>query len=365
MVSVVDPTAADIPSIDLPGDPGEGSSRSTGRGVTPLVAPIPFHNSQIGWGLLLMGGAIHRFDPDTTLKPSTGVAAGMVSDNGSWGVLAIEIARFSGDAWRVRAMAGHMDVRYDFYGVGIDAGQSGRSLAIEQQIDVAAASVLRRVTGPLYIGASTVWMGTTATPRDTTGVVLPPGTSDFSKTQLFAPGALAERDTRDDDYWPGRGSSVQLKGVFFTKALGGSRVFQRYVAAWSWYVPLSGPRLVLATNANACGAPGDTPFYGLCSLGAGRFALRGYTQGRYRDRYMTTVQAELRGHTSGRFGATIFGGFGQVAPSTSDILNAQMLLAGGFGLRYKLTKQYPMHMRLDLAWGRDEGVLYFAVSEAF
>ena len=92
---------------------------------------------------------------------------------------------------------------------------------------------------------------------------------------------------------------------------------------------------------------------------------RGYTQGRYRDSVMTTGQAELRYHSSGRFGATAFGGFGQVAPSAGDIFKAQMLLAGGFGLRYQLTKKFPMHMRFDYSWGRDGGLFYFGVGEAY
>ena len=64
---VVDPTAAAVPSIDPLADPAEGTPRKTGTSVTPLLAPIPFHNSQIGWGLVLMAGLIHRFDADTTL----------------------------------------------------------------------------------------------------------------------------------------------------------------------------------------------------------------------------------------------------------------------------------------------------------
>ena len=59
-------------------------SRGGSGGVTPLVAPLPFRNSQIGWGVALMVGLIHRFDADTALKPSTGAIAGLVSENGSW-----------------------------------------------------------------------------------------------------------------------------------------------------------------------------------------------------------------------------------------------------------------------------------------
>jgi hypothetical protein len=31
-----------------------------------------------------MLGLIHRFDTDTTVKPSTGAITGLVSENGSW-----------------------------------------------------------------------------------------------------------------------------------------------------------------------------------------------------------------------------------------------------------------------------------------
>jgi hypothetical protein len=360
----VDPTAANVPSIDPTSEPAEGANRGGSHGVTPLIAPLPFHNSQIGWGGVLVLGLIHRFDADTTVKPSTGAVLGLASENGSWGVMALEVARFRRDTWRARGIVGYMDLRYDFYGIGIDAGEAGRSVPLDQTIFMTAGTLLRRVAGSLYAGASIIWMETTVALRDTAGLTLPPAVPDQSRTQLLAPGLQAELDTRDDDYWPGRGSLAQLKASFFTTSTGESGTFQRYVVAWSWYHQLRGRALGLATNVNACAAPGDPPFFGLCSLGAARFALRGYTQGRYRDHYGNVVQAELRAHTTGRFGATLFGGFGQVATAAADIFNAELLPAGGIGLRYQLTRRFPMHLRLDYAWGRDGGLLYFAVGEA-
>ena len=41
-----------------------------------------------------------------------------------------------------------------------------------------------------------------------------------------------------------------------------------------------------------------------------------------------------------------------------------VLPAGGAGLRFQLTRKYPMHLRLDYAWGHDGGLLYFSVGEA-
>src|SRR5580765_3307135 len=61
---VVDPTAGTPPSIDPLEQAADGTSAGSGHGITPLVAPVPFKNTQLGWGLALMVGAIHRFDPD-------------------------------------------------------------------------------------------------------------------------------------------------------------------------------------------------------------------------------------------------------------------------------------------------------------
>ncbi len=353
----------DVPSIDPTAELSTGTNRHSGKGVTPLVAPLPFRNSQIGWGGALMVGLIHRFDADTTVKPSTGAVLGLASENGTWGAMAIEVARFNRDAWRVRGMASYMDLRYDFYGIGIDAGDAGRSVPLDQTFFMTAGVLLRRVAPKFYLGASMLWLETTVEVRDSAGPGSPP-VPDQSRAQLLAPGLQAEYDTRDNDYWPGDGSLAELKARFFTTSTGESGTFQRYNVSWSWYNGLRGRDLVLATNINACAAPGDAPFYGLCSLGSGRYTMRGYTQGRYRDHYGNVVQAELRGH-KGRGGAVAFAGFGQVAPTGGDIFKAQLLPAGGVGLRYQLTEKYPMHLRLDYSWGRDGALLYFSVGEAF
>jgi len=362
----VDPTAVDVPSLDVTAEPASGVNRRTpgSRAVTPLIAPLPFRNSQIGWGGALLVGLIHRFDDDTTVKPSTGMVGGLASENGSWGVMAVEVARFKRDTWRVRGLINYLDLNYDFYGVGIDAGAAGRSVPLDQTVFMTGGVLLRRVAGNVYLGGSVLWLETTVNLRDSLGPGLPP-VPDQSRTQLLAPGLQGEFDTRDNDYWPARGSLAELKARFFSTSTGESGTFQRYTASWSWYNGLrGGGDLVLVTNVNACAAPGDAPFYGLCTLGFGRYTMRGYTQGRYRDHYGNVVQAELRGHRA-RFGAVVFGSVGQVAETAGDIFEAVLLPAGGLGARYQLTAKYPMHLRLDYSWGRDGGLLYFSVGEAF
>ena len=364
-IIAVDPEGPATPSIDPAGWEAGDTGHRSGKRITPLVAPIPFKNTQVGWGLMLMVGAIHRFDADTTIKPSTGMIGGFYTENKSWGIMAAEMARLGRDAWRLRGLVAHMDVRYDFYGIGEDAGDAGISVPLEQTLDFAVGSGLRRVTSGLYGGAAMLYMNTRARLRDDLSPGVSPPDEDLTRTYLFAPGLQAEYDTRDDDYWPTHGSFALLKAWLFTDALGGSREFQRYMVGWSWYTRLRGEGLLLAANVTAAGAAGDAPSYMLPSVGTGRFGLRGYTQGRYRDRVMTTTQAEVRWHSGGRFGATAFFGMGQVAPSVGDLGEAEVLPAGGLGLRFKLTREFPMHMRFDYAWGKNDNLFYFSVAEAF
>ena len=362
----VHPGDATSPDIGVTSVSDENAApRGAGRRVTPMVAPIPFKNSQVGWGLMLMGGLIHRFDADTSVKPSTGVIGAFYTENQSWGVMALEVARFNQDAWRLRGGVAHFEVNYDFFGVGEAAGEAGQSIPLQQTMNFAVASGLRRIVPGFYLGVSALWMKTEVGLRDSLAAPLPPTVSTDRSAELVAPGLQAELDTRDDDYWPAHGMIGQLKSSFFSEDLGSSRGFQRYQAYWSWFNTLRPERLVLATNITMCSSNGDAPFWALCTVGGGKGGLRGYQQGRYRDSVMTTAQAELRFHSAGRFGATVFGGFGQVAPGLGDITDARVLPAGGLGVRFQLTRNYPMHMRLDYAWGRDGGLLYFAVAEAF
>jgi hypothetical protein len=360
-----DPSAVDAPVTDPTEDPEVRTGQADTKRITPLVAPIPFKNTQIGWGLMLLVGAIHRFDADPTVKPSTGMVGGFYTENQSWGLMAVEMARLQRDAWRLRGLYSHVDVRYDFFGIGQEAGAAGLAIPLEQTMDFLVGAGLRRIAPAIYAGPAVAWMRTGVEVRAEPIAGLEPSADDRSRTQLVAPGIQGEFDTRDDDYWPTRGSVAKLKSWFFTGALGSSRDFQRYTGGWSWYTRLRGERLLLATNLTAAGATGDAPFYALPSVGAGLYGLRGYTQGRYRDRVMTTAQAETRWHSEGRIGATAFAGFGQVASSVGKLRKSEVLPAGGLGLRYKLTREFPMHIRFDYAWGKNGNLVYFSVAEAF
>ena len=100
-------------------------------------------------------------------------------------------------------------------------------------------------------------------------------------------GPHLERDTRDDQFYPRRGTLFDGMALFGSEAVGGKRTYQIYQVALSSYRGV-GARQVLASRVNSCFASDEAPFYDLCMIGQSQ-DLRGYTTGRFRDHAMLHV----------------------------------------------------------------------------
>jgi hypothetical protein len=175
-------------------------------------------------------------------------------------------------------------------------------------------------------------------------------------------GASVTYDTRDGPFWPSGGALAQAWYVYAPEALGRHRAFGRGVLELRRFLPLGGGR-TLGLHAYAEGVHGDPPFTLLPKLGSTRF-LRGIREGRYRDRLDWATQAELRVPVRGRLSAVAFGAIGDVAPSVRALTLAHPKVAGGAGLRIRLTDA-GANIRIDGAISDAGPELYVLVLEAF
>ncbi len=175
-------------------------------------------------------------------------------------------------------------------------------------------------------------------------------------------GSLA-RFPGQNRFYPLGGSYFDFAANFFAENLGSKYSFQSYNVTFSKYVSVGGKQ-VLAYNAFACATGGEPPFYGNCIYGTDN-QLRGYTAGRYLDRYMMTTQLEYRLVLPWRFGLVGFGGLGGVIPGEDQLRTKQFLPAGGTGIRFMLSDKYHVNLRTDFAWGKDNFTWSMAMGEAF
>lgn len=356
--------------------PDPGSGLPVALGDTPagpvsagtgewVMAPIPFVNPLVGYGLAGGVGYIYRpQDADPKVAPWVSGVGGFYSENSSWALALGHKMNLDHDAWRASALAGYGVVYYDFYGIGAAAAQ-GRRVALRQTVAGGTADGLRRVANHLYAG-----LGYTLT-RVTTKITstdLPPWINDIvSRGQLGAtlstPAVRVQWDTRDDSFYPTTGWLVDGEAAFSTEALGSSFDYQAVSLTVRHYWRISDTQVV---GAYAYGRRvfGDVPFFAMSMIGA-KGNLRGYTAGRYQDSLAVTGQVEYRWQAWRRLGLVAFGGVGGVAPDLEGLAHTDTLPSVGGGLRYLLAEQNHLNFRVDVAWGRDDTLVYVSVGEAF
>jgi hypothetical protein len=175
-------------------------------------------------------------------------------------------------------------------------------------------------------------------------------------------GVVATWDTRDNLFSPRDGRFAELSWTLHDGLLGSDFDFHRVVLDGRTFVPL-GEASVLALQAYLEAAPGRAPFSFMPLLG-GRSRMRGYREGRFRDRVFATIQGEFRFPVWRRFGSVAFAGVGDVASRPADLRLSSAEVAGGVGARFRLTDE-GVTLRGDFAVGREGTGLYFTIGQAF
>jgi len=176
-------------------------------------------------------------------------------------------------------------------------------------------------------------------------------------------GVHVQRDLRDNNFYPRKGSLFDFKADFFAKPLGSNRTYQTYSASYSGYHSIS-EKQVLAYRGSVCSVTETAPFFDLCLFGSNS-NLRGYTAGEFQDRRMFATQVEFRHELPYRLGIVGFVGLGGVAPEWQKFQVKKLLPAAGVGLRFKLDKTNHINYRVDLGFGRNGHTFSLSVTEAF
>lgn len=363
------PPAAESPSRGAPLSPEDVGRDSEvvnpDRGTTFAVAPIPNYNSQFGFGVALVGMAFRKLDGHPETPPSTGMLLGYAADNGTWGAALMGIGHFTGDAWRAAGGIGYFKLFYDFFGFGTDAGTDGKSVEIRQPVSFVFGQGLRRVSGDLYGGVRTQYVHSDFSINSNT---VPPELAPFAgltgTVNSLGLAPVVQFDSRDNTYYPVRGVNVSLATTMSFDGFASDSTYQRTYGYVDFYHGWAKGRQVLALGLDGCYVSGDVPLSNYCSIGELK-GIRGYQVGRYQDRFQASFQAEYRRKIGGRFGFTLFGGIAGISPTPAQFDGGDLRAAGGAGLRFQLTKKYPLNYRVDAAYGADGGQFYVAVAEAF
>ena len=189
-----------------------------------------------------------------------------------------------------------------------------------------------------------------------------PGTEDG---RIIGAGLLLLRDTRESTWYPRSSSFHQIRAMLFDGVFGSEYDYFSLTVDLRKYAPVFTDHVV-ALRATGVGISGDPPFDLLPQLG-GDALLRGYYQGRFRDKDLLAFQAEYRAPVWWKLGAVAFVSAGQVAPELSSLRFDAFHPAAGFGFRFLIQEEEGVQIRADFAWGFDveSSGFYINIGEAF
>ncbi len=316
-----------------------------------IVAPIPFSNPMIGAGLAL--GTAYLFSIDEGSDPSMLGLGYLGSNNGSKAYGGSASLAFADNRWTINATLLEADLNYDLIlsSVPVPLSQTG---------------LLGRI-GLTYGFASGFSLGLEARYLETevaldTGGLLPPSLLPSAKGAIASIGLTADFDTRDDTIYPTLGHHLFLRAMQNRITTGTGPDYGKATLTWDLYQPL-GDRNVVALRMAACGASSGAPFFDQCSIG-GSDNMRGFNSTRFLDERLLSTQIELRTRLTERLGIATFFGAGAVGESFSALNTSGA--AGGFGLRYRVSKKFPVDLTVD-ATLNDIGdhLLYISVGQRF
>jgi hypothetical protein len=170
-------------------------------------------------------------------------------------------------------------------------------------------------------------------------------------------------DTRDSALAASSGTLLSLSASIYPQQLGGEYAFWRITADAREVFGL-GRGHVLALRALLQRNSERVPYYMMAQLG-GPDVLRGYYQGRYRDRALGLAEFEYRTPFLWRLGAAAFGGVGRVSDDITGLRLERLHPSLGAGLRFNVAKAERLNLRADAGLGSDGPALYVGVGEAF
>ena len=180
-------------------------------------------------------------------------------------------------------------------------------------------------------------------------------------TSTYGIGGRLQYDTRDNFTAPQSGVLLALEQRFSPKFLGNKYAFS-YTELKAYFCTHLWRGSVLATGFHAKANYGNVPWAMMATFG-GSNTMRGYYEGRFRDKCEMDLTLELRQHVWRRNGIVVWGGAGSVFPKFSKFHFRHILPNCGIGYRWEFKQR--TNVRIDYGLARGETAFIFSINEAF
>lgn len=318
----------------------------------------PYYSSDTKFGIGLVAAGLYRCDKADTLLPQSNVSLYFKATTSllfQLGVRGTNI--FAGDR-RLNYDINFASVKSKFWGIGYDENVCDDNESVYKYLaSTAQADFQWPVADGMYLGPAARFDYING--RDFRKPWLWHDESD--RTFNIGAGFTFSIDTRDCLTAPYCGLYLRFDQRFNPRFLGNKYAFSLSELTVSKYWP-AWRDAIIAANFHTRLTYGNTP-WGLLSTLGGSENMRGYYEGRYRDKCSMTACVELRQHIWHRNGAVVWVGAGSVFDKFSSMRWRKVLPNYGIGYRWEFKQR--VNVRLDLGFGRHCSGFIFSINEAF
>lgn len=339
---------------------GEANKEKKDGGMDFSVIGGPYYTSDIGLGLGLVASGIYGEGvADDDCPPSNVSLFGKISTKG-FGSLGVRGNHIRGtESTRINYLLEALCDPSDYWGIGYEMDNNDANKSTMKRLGLKIESeALFHIAGHLYAGPMVSYDFVKARKIERPELL----EGQRSTTWAGGAGVTLSYDSRDVLTNPHRGLYASLTQCFYPRFIGNKYAFSRTRLQLDWYKTVWSGGIV-AVDVRSELNVGHPSWYMMAYVG-GPYYLRGYYEGRYRDKGMMAAQVELRQRVWRRSGVTLWGGAASVFSRAEDIQLRRVLPNVGLGYRWEFKKD--VNVRLDAGFGKaGQWGFMFNINEAF
>ncbi len=339
--------------------------QDTSRNVNYLILPAVFRTPETGWAYGASGQATFKttHHNDTLTRTSFISAFGVWTERGQ-NIQAIDaLIYFPKEKYILYFDASHSYFPENFWGIGPNTKDVWHERYVSDQFS-GSVHLKKHIFKRTFVGLLYDYQNVFAI-KYNTGAVFDT-TKFIGKTPYVASGAglSLSYDTRNKAFWPTKGFYLNTIFTGYDKAIGSTYNFSKWTVDLRFFQKLF-LQHVFAIQIYNYSTFGDSPMKSLARLG-GVDNIRGFYQGRLRDKNMASLIAEYRAPIWWRFSLVAFGGIGNVYSEKNPLFNNEFHYSFGGGIRLRVLPKDNLNIRIDYGYySKYNSGFYFTLGECF
>jgi hypothetical protein len=338
--------------------------------VTPVVLPIIAYSSDTN--VMLGAIALLTIEGESEAVPEDSVSiVGIYTLKNQIITNAGYKKHFNKGALYNSGSIGYVNFPNSFYGIGANTSDTNEEIIKPVSFPFTQALMINAYEN-IYLGPTYAIRYTKIEEIEQGGTLDQSDVPGKKESLVSRPGIRFIYDTRDLENYPSEGNYFESNIQANTKILGATQESQSLDLDYRHFFNLYQKKYILGFQGEFVYQNGDVPLVLMESVGGGSL-LRGYDEGRYREKSRYGLQTEFRHpypfeniDIARNFSGVVFAGIGNVAETPADFDMDYTRFAYGAGIRYMVAEESKTNLRVDFTMNADLNFnFYINVLEAF